>query len=132
MNVMETLMNHDDKLRREYMQQRPTNHAHVLLKLIGIILAGVVVGILLSGKANADDLSLVTDLLPEGDGLVIGTVGDDYVILQKIGDQTVGNIGDKRVYIHEIESGEWKMTTGHIGDESINVNEWDWDSEDDN
>jgi len=131
MTPLEKIMCDDNKRRRDYMcKDRPTNTAFNLLKFIGVVLSGAVVGFLLSGKAGADDLSLITDLLPEGDGLVIGNVGNDYVILQKIGDQTVGNVGDKRVYIHETEAGDWKMTTGHIGDDDINIQEWDWETDD--
>ena len=124
-------MKHEDEKRSRYMDKKTEGMYTWLLKYVALVVVLFFAALITARMVDADDELAIMDLLPEGDGLVIGTVGDDYVVLQKIGDQVVGNVGDKRVYLHEIEAGDWKMTTGHIGDDAVNINEWDWETDDD-
>jgi len=107
-----------------------TNDAYRLLKFIMVVLSGVFVGSLLSGKANGSDVVSINDLIPADEyGLVMGWVGDEYVELQRVGNQTVGNVGNKRVYMYQVETDGWKWTTGYVDDVTININEYKFSDE---
>lgn len=112
------------------MRRREFNPATAAVVFLVTLIAILFALFLMIDCADADDTLIITDLIPETDGLVFGTVGGKDIHLQKIGDITVGNIGDADVFLYEVETEGWDWTSGTIGDETIDIHEFDWEIDD--
>ena len=105
----------------------------IIVKVMAFFVAVVwLFSLLVAERANADELaeSIVLDAELESGDFMLGTVGDDAINVQKQGDTTMGYVGDDKVYLNELEIGDWKWTTGTVGDKSINVQVWGDDDDD--